>query len=123
MKDITFYVTKNQTVKEILYVVLSFLWWILPLQIFVKLSIFPSIIQLFMEYPFFFIIQSIFLCLSPLKRAYFSFYYPIIRISDLYFIHNFDKDVTPWTSIEKIILNENSIKFSIKNKKIRQGTI
>jgi hypothetical protein len=68
--------------------------------------------------PLFFIIQSILLCLSPIKRAYFSFYYPIIRISDLYFIYNFDKSVYPWPSIEKIILNENNIKFSIKNKKL-----
>ena len=118
MKDFTFYVTKKQTALEILYAVFSFLWWIIPLQIFVRLSIFPFIIQLFMKYPFFFIILSLFLCLSPIKRAYFSFYYPIIRISDLYFIYNFDKDVTPWTSIERIILNENNIKFSIKNKKL-----
>jgi hypothetical protein len=53
MKDITFYVAKNQTIKEILYAVLSFLWWIVPLQIFVRLSLFPFIIHIFMEYPFF----------------------------------------------------------------------
>jgi len=114
MKDFTFYVTKNQTALEILYAVFSFLWWIIPLQIFVRLSIFPFITNIFINCAVFFITLSVLSCLAPLKRAYFSFYYPIIRISDLYFIYDFDKSVYSWTSIEKIVLNENSIHFWVK---------
>jgi len=114
MEDFTFYVTKKQTAKELFYVILSYLWWIVPLQIFSRLSIFPFITNIFINYAVFFITLSVLSCLVPLKRAYFSFYYPIIRISDLYFIYNFDKSVYSWTSIKKIVLNENSIHFWVK---------
>jgi hypothetical protein len=117
MKDMIFYVAKNQTVIEIIYAALSFLWWIIPLYLcqIIHISIYH---QYFFEISIFFIILSILLCLPPIKRAYFSLYYPIIRISDLYFIYDFDKNVSPWTSIEKIILDENNIQFSIKNEKL-----
>ena len=118
MEEHTFHVTKTHLYKDIFVAFFSIFFWIIPLQIFISLSIFPTIQGFIIEYRLFFAIVSTTLLLPILKRLYSSFFHPLIRLNNNYFVYNFDNNVYPWTSIEKMEIIGSKIHFSVKNEPV-----